>query len=151
MDSVFIFKFHPYTKTPDISRVQYSNLLFIEPEMNVYPWINQIDVLITDYSSIYYEFMLLGEKEAILFPFDEEIYKRDKRGLFFDYEINMPCKRVYSFSELLENLVIEQCHKVPEREDIIKKFWNYDTPLDMLLEKHDYHLSKMPNMINNKQ
>lgn len=144
IDSIFIFKFHPYTKLPESCKGLYSNLIFLDSNYDVYPWIDEIDVLITDYSSIYYEFIILDEdKEIILFPFDEYEYKNDKRGLFFNYERDMPASRVYNFQELMSKLVLEKINLIPERNRIIKKFWNYNTELIDLLELCNYNIDKI--------
>lgn len=48
------------------------------------PLLNGIDILITDYSSVYFDF-LLTDKPIILSPFDFEEYITKSRELYFDY------------------------------------------------------------------
>jgi CDP-glycerol glycerophosphotransferase (TagB/SpsB family) len=141
---LFIFKFHPYTKLPESCSGEYSNILFLSSNYDVYPWIYYIDTLITDYSSIYYEFILLGkEKEVILFPFDEFEYKNDKRGLYFDYDQDMPATRVYTFKELMSQLDRERKHLVPNRDRIIEKFWDYNHNFIDTMEQCNYEMSSL--------
>ncbi len=56
------------------------------------------DVLITDYSSIWLDFLLLG-RPIIAFIYDWNEYKED-RGLIYDYEQIFPGPQIHKFSEL---------------------------------------------------
>ena len=53
-----------------------------------------VDVLITDYSSIYLDYLLL-DKPIIFIPYDIEEYRKF-RGFFFDYEKHSPGSKVDS-------------------------------------------------------
>ena len=139
IDSIFIFKFHPYTKMK--IEGEYENIMVIDSSVDVYPFLDKIDLLITDYSSIYYEYILLGDKEIILFPFDEIEYKNNQRGLYFDYDSDMSGKRVYSFNELYDSIKLESMYKVPNRERLILKFWGNQEKLTNILEKSAYDLN----------
>lgn len=48
----------------DISSL--SNITYVSPELDVYPILPFTDVLITDYSSIYYDYLLMDHKGCIL-------------------------------------------------------------------------------------
>lgn len=61
--------------------VSYSNLRIIDSSCDIYPILPFTDVLITDYSSIYYDYMLIPNKQILLFPFDEEEYCTFNRDL----------------------------------------------------------------------
>lgn len=65
---------------------------------DLYTFVKDIDILITDYSSIYFDF-LLCRKPIILFPFDENDYVTYSRPFYFNYGL-MEGKRVYSWPEL---------------------------------------------------
>ena len=52
------------------------------PELN--DLLKDIDVLITDYSGVYFDF-LLTDKPIILAPFDLEVYLSESRELYFEY------------------------------------------------------------------
>lgn len=54
------------------------------------------DVLITDYSSILYDYLLMQEKETVLFLFDYEEYVRD-RDFYYPFEENVVGRKVSSF------------------------------------------------------
>jgi CDP-glycerol glycerophosphotransferase len=67
-----------------------------------YTFIKDVDLLITDYSSIYFDF-LLCRKPILLFPFDEEAYRKQSRPFYFDYSL-MEARRVYTWPELVSAL-----------------------------------------------
>jgi len=52
---------------------------------DVYPLLNDFDCLITDYSSIYFDFALTG-KQIIHFVQDLKSYESDVRGFYIDFE-----------------------------------------------------------------
>ncbi|WP_022670392.1 CDP-glycerol glycerophosphotransferase family protein [Hippea alviniae] len=60
------------------------------------------DILITDYSSIIFDFALL-EKPMLFYAPDLDVYY-DKRGFYFDYKSFVPGPISYSKEELLENI-----------------------------------------------
>jgi len=60
------------------------------------------DILITDYSSIIFDFALL-EKPILFYAPDLDVYY-DKRGFYFDYKSFVPGPISYSKEELLENI-----------------------------------------------
>lgn len=64
--------------------------------------LNEFDCLITDYSSIYIDFLLLN-RPIIFIPYDIEIYKR-RRGIMYPYEQVTPGFHVNSLSEFKKAL-----------------------------------------------
>ena len=64
--------------------------------------LNIFDLLITDYSSIYIDY-LLTEKPVIFLPYDREEYLKD-RGLNFDYDKVTPGPKPKTFSEFLNSI-----------------------------------------------
>ena len=69
---------------------------------DMYTFIKDVDILLTDYSSIYFDF-LLCRKPIILFPFDEAEYVAHSRPFYFDYQL-MDGRKVCSWAELCESL-----------------------------------------------
>ncbi|MEP6465885.1 MAG: CDP-glycerol glycerophosphotransferase family protein [Parafilimonas sp.] len=82
-NAVFILKLHINTIfTEDISG--YSNLVLLNNDLDMYPLLPYTTALITDYSSIFFDYALLNKK-IIFYPFDLENYKSKSRELYFDY------------------------------------------------------------------
>ena len=61
------------------------------------------DVLIFDYSSIMFDFILTGNKPVISFPYDLEFYK-EERGLYYDYLKFIPAPIVDTIPDLIYHL-----------------------------------------------
>lgn len=103
----------------------YSNILFIKPFEDIYPLLPVSDYLITDYSSIYFDYLLLN-KEIIFYPFDYTEYVNEDRKLYFDYDEITPGEKVYTFEKLLDTLsILNNLDFSKEREQIKNKFWRF--------------------------
>lgn len=67
----------------------------IEPEIN--KALNCFDLLITDYSSIFIDYLLL-DRPIIFLPYDLNKYEK-KHGFFFDYNTYTPGPKIYSYEK----------------------------------------------------
>ncbi len=85
------------------------------------------DMLITDYSSVFIDFLLTGR--AIVFaPFDFESYVRNDREFYYDYEAITPGPKCRDWDEVL--VWVRKFHNnpalfAPQREKILEKFHTY--------------------------
>jgi len=78
-----VFKIHPFREfEADFGR--YANLLKYDDNGDVYPLLPLVDLLITDYSSIFFDFLYL-DRPIVFFPYDLEKYIREDRNLKYDY------------------------------------------------------------------
>jgi len=99
---LFAIKFHSGILSKKFVRNhRWSNIYFIDPEADVYPVFSTIDILISDYSSISSDFLLL-DKPIIFFPYDSKKYITKDREWYFNYEEFMPGLKAYNFKELLK-------------------------------------------------
>ena len=121
-DSLFILKLHPATQLKfDFSL--YSNIVIMDREIDLYEVLPLTDTLITDYSSVFFDYMLL-DKDIIFFPFDYKEYTKD-REFYFEYEEIVPTKPVYSFDEFYNRLF--KTFIIDEKYTKIKNiFWDYN-------------------------
>lgn len=88
------FKFKPhFYDAPHFRKSKYVNIEIVSSNIDVYEFLNTVDVLITDYSSVAFDFLSTGKPIVFLAP-DLESYKNEKRGLFFDYDYFV--KRYYT-------------------------------------------------------
>lgn len=80
-------RLHPANKPNKdfCNRVADSNFIFFNDDDDIYDAINEYDVLITDFSSIYIDFLLSG-KSIIFSPFDLDSYLINDRDLYYNYE-----------------------------------------------------------------
>lgn len=120
---LFLFKLHPNTEIVSNLSDDYSNLRVIDSSCDVYPILPFTNVLITDYSSIYYDYMLIPDAQILLYPFDEEEYCSLNRDLAFDYKEFTPGIRVYTFKDLLDIIETKKELKLKEMDKIKNLFW----------------------------
>lgn len=72
-DSIFVFKWHHFIRQPMAIGPEYADRLvdYSEDDLNELMYVS--DVLITDYSSCFYDYLLL-ERPILFYIFDEEAY-----------------------------------------------------------------------------
>lgn len=121
------------------------NIQLLDSGEDVYEWLYKTDLLITDYSSVYFDY-LLTKSPIIFFPYDYDYYKNQDRGFTVPYEKYTPGRKVYTGNELLEMIdyvydhieeykaeyndqyewVLTRIHKYTEKMDIseITKIWS---------------------------
>lgn len=110
----FIFKFHPAERSAN--RVQGHHLHLCSPDSDLYPLLPLSSALITDYSSIYMDYLLLDKPVLFLVP-DLEDYMRRDRQLQFDPGEMTPGPKLGSWQEVIDSLdsLREQDAYVEER------------------------------------
>ncbi|SET64081.1 CDP-glycerol glycerophosphotransferase family protein [Thorsellia anophelis] len=90
--------------------------------------LRRADILITDYSSTFIDFILL-DKPMISFAYDYDNYMNNERGFFYDFDFVFPgeiCKDVYSLLNSLERLTQNKFEINKTKQDISKKiFFDY--------------------------
>jgi CDP-glycerol glycerophosphotransferase (TagB/SpsB family) len=124
---LFIFKFHPdpHFNYPDIAC---SNILRYNPGMDIYPLFCVTDLLITDYSAIYTDF-LLTKKPVIFFPYDMGKYIKSDRALQFDYDSMTPGPKCFTQNELQEEIEKVMIRKddayVLKRQEVLRKTFKF--------------------------
>jgi len=96
---VLLLKMHPNIKK--LAGDGYRDFI---RNVSAYPDIQELmlvaDILITDYSSVLFDFALSG-KPIILYPYDYESYARDLRGFYFDYEQVVPGPLAQNTADLI--------------------------------------------------
>lgn len=122
-EALLIIKMHPFVKERVVIPEEYKNYIV---DAASYREVNDIlfivDVLITDYSSIIYEFSLLG-RPMYFYAFDQKMYESE-RDFYEPYEEMVPGKIVKSFDELLQALQQEEYSK-EQMDAFVKKNFTY--------------------------
>ena len=95
-----LYKPHPFEDKLDLS--SYKKIKSIDPNVDISDLLVIADVLITDYSGVFYDF-LLTQRPVLFFPYDLERYTED-RDFFYNYETFVPGPIVRSGEELIEKL-----------------------------------------------
>jgi CDP-glycerol glycerophosphotransferase len=96
----FVFKFHPFSKIA-YKLDTYPNIVWYDDLKDIQPVLKIADILITDYSSVYTDYLLL-DRPIVFFPYDYEKYTTKDRDLLFDYNWITPGPKCYSQDDLEE-------------------------------------------------
>lgn len=72
--------------------------------IDLYELLNAADVLVTDYSSVYFDYLLL-DRPIIFVPTDLALYKQGRGLLLEPYDFWTPGPKVYTYQELEEELL----------------------------------------------
>lgn len=86
-DSVMYVSSHPHDEM-DVTYDQYDRIFLLRNGDDLYPFLQYCDVLITDYSSIFYDFVF--DDSPILFYAPDLKQYESTRGLYFDYQEHVP-------------------------------------------------------------
>lgn len=101
--SVWAFKMHPFTKNSiDIPENYCDRIIELSDCRNINDLYYVTDVLITDYSSNYFEYALL-KRPVVFYTYDREMYELT-RGVHRSVKNNAPGKVCDSFDELMTAL-----------------------------------------------
>lgn len=101
---IFCVKLHPKSKLrKEFQKIEGANILIIDADADPYVFLERADILVTDYSSIYFDFLLL-DRPIIFFNYDLETYLENARELYFDYEEYTPGRKAANQTELQEAL-----------------------------------------------
>lgn len=108
-NAVFLLKLHPYTKTKvDFSK--YSNIVVVDNEMDVYPFLPFIDCLISDYSSISIDYYF-SNQPVIFYLYDLDDFIGKSRDLDFLPQELAEESTAYNWDGLLK--LIQDTEQIP--------------------------------------
>lgn len=100
-DSVILLRLHPSLNESIIIPKKYkSKIINVSGYNNLVQLLLVSDVLITDYSSIIYEYSIL-ERPMIFYSYDLKEYSENGRGFYEDYENYVPGTVCYSLQDLI--------------------------------------------------
>lgn len=140
INGMFIFKLHPVTKSKHLDKIDnYSNLMVVNKDYNVYSILPFTTCLITDYSSIYFDYALTG-KRIIFYTFDFDEYTSQDRDMNFDNSY-MQGEYCNTFNELIDK-ISDVNAKPTDQSQTLKVFWNNHKDIDDLV-KGTIELSKL--------
>lgn len=123
-----ILKLHPHDQSGN--SVKGENIHHICNESDIYPILPLVDCLITDYSSIYMDFILLDKPVYFYVP-DFDDYVSNERQIQFDYHEMTPGPKVKTWEEIVTHLLDKKIEEKwgAERERIKK----------LAFDDHDQH------------
>ena len=101
-DTTFLIKLHRHDYSM-IMKENYSHIRVLDNESDMYPLFSKVDLLITDYSSIFFDF-LLTDKPVLFYPYDIEDYLTMDRSMYDEYETVTPGHKAYNFQGFYEKI-----------------------------------------------
>lgn len=127
-NALLLLKPHPNTIVDNI--YQADNIVLIERTVDVYGVLPFTDVLITDYSSVLYDYILMPEKQVILYLYDYEEYVKE-RDFYYPFDENVVGKQVKSVEDLIE-VIDKKDYRMTEgeRKRILERFWGNTIRID---------------------
>lgn len=122
---VFFYKGHFYgdTEANDLNSVG-NRFIHVKDDSayDTYQLLKDIDVLITDYSSIYFDFLLM-KKPVILTPFDVDDYIKYSRPLYFDYFQHIEGIKAMNWNEVFDIIATKRYYE--PSDEAIDKFHKF--------------------------
>lgn len=120
-DEIMLVNLHPFVSDD----VNYNAFRHIKPfvkDFETYEFLSIADVLVTDYSSVFYDFANCGKK-IVLFAYDKEEYF-EHRGVYEKLD-NLP----FPITENVLDLIYElRSPKLYDDREFKKKYCTYDIP-----------------------
>jgi CDP-glycerol glycerophosphotransferase (TagB/SpsB family) len=126
-DTTFLIKLHRHDYSMAMKE-KCSHIRVLDNESDIYPLFSKVDLLITDYSSIFFDF-LLTDKPVLFYPYDKDDYLTKDRSMYDKYDSVTPGNKAYDFKGFYEKL--ELFFKEPNAlkesvldYNVIKKMYN---------------------------
>jgi len=119
---IFLYKPHHHDRSFNYN-IESERFIIIKDKDydELYVLISNIDILITDYSSVYFDFLCLN-KPAILTPFDYDSYIKEYREHYFEYSL-LPSIKAYDFLELMSIIAEKRYYTISkDKADIFAKY-----------------------------
>ena len=137
---LLLIKRHPYQVRYMAEDKKFSNIIFIcnndliERNIDLYSLLRYTDALISDYSSVSIDFLLLNK--PIAFSLDDYEQYKNKRGFVFDNPLEyMPGHHLYNFDDLKSFLLDVAEGKDPYADDRKKIMPLVHNPCDNYCER----------------
>ena len=149
-EQVLYVKLHPFS--PSIDLEMFERVLLMPPEYELYEFLTAVDILITDYSSIMYDFVLTNRK-IVLYTYDKDQYFRT-RGVYDDTS-RYPFVQVEHVTKLLA--AIEDAQRSVDYFEMKQEFCPVDVVngaqlvCDYIFKDERHALIKESNLFNGKE
>lgn len=131
------YKLHDYVKDTYMSKL--GKVQKVPQDIELYDFLSASDVLITDYSSVMFDYIGTG-RSVYLYVYDIEDYLQD-RGLYQDID-SLPFFKYHEANDLLNGLVSKESHSSMYSDEVLKKYTPFDgNKIDSVLN----HILEIPD------
>ena len=122
-NALLLIKPHANTFIDPVILNGLAHIKLLPSTMDIYPVLPYTDVLITDYSSVMYDYILMEKKDVILYLFDKEEYVSERPFIwsFDDMTYGHPACSFEALLELVGNVGL--CPDEAEKAVLVKKCW----------------------------
>lgn len=121
-NALLYVKLHPWTQ--DEWRGDLSNVRQWSTAVEIQTYLGLFDAMITDYSSVYYDYIYLKDSGAVLYTFDLEAYVSQDHSFLYPFEENTAGLRVATFDELCTSIATGRIIEHNPGVGVIReKFW----------------------------
>ncbi len=104
------------------------NIIFYNNSKDIYPLLSNTDLMITDYSGIFFDYLLLN-KPLIFFNYDYDEYIKYNRKLSFDYDKITPgikCENQNQLEQKIIKILVENNDEyIDKRNEILNISFKY--------------------------
>lgn len=119
-NQILYVKLHPLSSEA-IGLEKYQHIVpFPVGKYDSYEFLNASDVLVTDYSSVFFDYAVSGRK-IVLFTYDKEDYMKE-RGMYFSVD-ELPFPQAFTVDELVKYI---REPKAYDDEEFLQEFCAYD-------------------------
>jgi len=114
---VFLYKPHFYDENIISKKEKMQRFITIKNDDldELYNFLGQVDIMMTDYSSVYFDF-IITKKPVILAPFDYEEYLSTARGHYFSYFDEMEGVIAKNWDDIIDIIKKEKYFKISEKK-----------------------------------
>ncbi len=134
---VFYIKPHYASMASWSMASNFSNIKILDAKEDVYDWLYQTDLLITDYSSVFFDYMITG-RPMLFYPYDYEYYENQDRGFTISYDEYTPGRKIYHADQLLQAVLYIQSHYVSYMEEHRAQYQFVRKKMNRYLDGPDY-------------
>lgn len=154
-DQKLYVNFHPIVQK-SVTLGNYKHIEAFPSGVDKYEFLNSVDALITDYSSVFFDFSIT-RKPIILYMYDYDEYMYD-RGMYFDIK-ELPFRKIYDIDTLTDCLVNETFKEDNYADDTeyINKYIQYDSidagknMVDLVFKGHTGNMPVIDYTANKKK
>ena len=126
LNGVLLMKLHIATPASSLASVKgFENIVVMETKDDVYPLLPSTTALITDYSSIYIDYLCLN-RPICYFVFDLESYLSGSRGFYYDFDDVTPGAKVRTANEVTAFMGANDDESKEARSELQTKLFKYN-------------------------
>ena len=140
-NQLLLVNFH-FLLSSSIDCTEYKHIKYFSPDYDTYEVLNACDGLVTDYSSVFFDFAITGKK-VILFAYDKIDYMSD-RGVYMPFE-SLP----FPITQTVEQTVKEMDKPLKPYPDFMRKYCP-DGSKNICSEIFDLMLGETTDLLSRK-